>query len=252
MNYYDKYIKYKTKYNKLKNYNMIGSAILSRNYYLHIRFSKELEDKFAKVKTSLSKYEYIKDAMGAHITISYGPKIEYDDMRDPSIYEIKDLTEIENIYPKFLQTFRDKIPDIKYIGVTPFLRKDNIVIKAEIKSDVLTEMIVFCRKNILSYNKTITEWKDDYEKTKEDIMKRYPNLFKEDHSFDETPIGALHITLITIKPDTPEKNIIDIILEAETLLNNVGIYKDCTLVADRIDVKTPITKKFIDIKKYII
>ena len=248
MKYQIKYLKYKNKYLTLKN--QIGGNIKSRNYYLHIRFSKDFEEKIRMVKNNLVDYDIIKETMAAHITISYGPKIEYDDMIDPSSYEIKDVIEIEQIYPNFFSTFEDKIPTIKYTGVSAFLRNENIVIKMDIESDILLEMIKYCRLNIMSYNETVKELKSSYNQSKEDLKKRFPILFKEEHSFDEDPIGALHITLITIKSDTLESDIIDIITLAELELSRMGINKGDTIVANRIDVKTPITKRFIDLHIY--
>jgi hypothetical protein len=277
MNFYEKYMKYRNKYLSLK-YNLKGDSnilksdsnilkggsIISKNYYLHIRFSKTIEKKFKTVKDNLFQYEVIKpyfkltdngeivkETMPAHITMSYGPKLEYDTDKEPSLYEIKNVKEIEKIYPNFLENFKNRIPNIKYITVSPFLRPEKIVIKVEIESVILLEMIKFFRKTILSYNETIKEWKDSYNSSKEDIKSKFPNIFKEEESFDEeNPVGSLHITLITLKPDTPENIIIDIIKFAEFELSKVGINKGDNIKADRVDVKTPITKKFIDLYKY--
>ena len=248
MDYHDKYIKYKTKYYKLKNINQNGGGQMSRNYYLHIRFSKDFEHRINQVKEALVKYEYKKEPMPAHITLSYGPLVEYDTDNLPE--EIKDASHIEDIYPGFLEKFKNKIPNIKYVSVTPFLREDNIVIKMEIKSKVLLDMIKYCRKTIPSYNKTVKEWKRGYNISKKHMRDKFPNIFKEEKSFNKNPIGALHITLITIKPDTSETDVIDIIKHAELELANIGINKGSKITADRIDIKTPITKTFIDIYKY--
>jgi len=268
MNFYQKYIKYRNKYLFLKgNCNILkGGGIISKNYYLHIRFSKTIEKKFKVVKDNLFKNktiepyfklkdngEIVKETMPAHITMSYGPKLEYDtdSTKDPSSYEIKNVKEIEKIYPNFLENFKNKIPNIKYIKISAFLRPEKIVIKVELESEILLEMIKFFRKTIVSYNETIKEWKDSYNISKEDIKSRFPNIFKEEESFDEeNPIGTLHITLITLKPDTPENIIIDVIKFSESELSKVGINKGDTIKADRVDVKTPITKKFIDLYKY--
>jgi hypothetical protein len=251
MEYYNKYLKYKTKYNELKNKNIIGGAIISRNYYLHIRLSKEIEEKFNLVKTSLDRYNIKKDPMPAHITISYGPTIEYDDINNMMDYEINDVREIETIYPDFLKNFKDMVPDIIYNGITVFLRPDQIVIKAEIISDVLSKMDNFCRKNIISYNHIVKKWKEEYDSVKEEIRLKFPILFKEEESFDEeNPKGQLHITLITLNYDTPESTIIDIIKYAEAELSKVGINKGTHFYADRIDLKTPFSRRFINVLKY--
>ena len=101
--------------------------------------------------------------MSAHITISYGPNIEYDDINNMMDYEINDAQEIKTIYPDFLENFKDMVPDIIYNGVTVFLRPNQIVIKAEIISDVLSKINNFCRKNIISYNKIVKKWKEAFE-----------------------------------------------------------------------------------------
>ena len=112
-------------------------------------------------------------------------------------------------------------------------------------------MIKYCRKIIPSYNTMVKEWKKDYIESKEELSNKFPILFKEEHSFDINPIGALHITLITIKSDTPESIIIDIIKEIEDMLTILGINKGDQIFADRIDIKLPITRNFIDILKYV-
>ena len=251
------------------NISLKGGEIVSRNYYLHIRFSKQLENKFKIVKDKLYNYEpivtsssfkltsdgkIVTETMPSHITMTYGPKLEYDTTKDPSIYEIKDSSEIDSIYPNFLNNFKDQIPDIKYVRVSPFLRDEKIIIKVELESIILTEMIKHFRKTIKSYDETIKEWKHNYDIIKNDIKKRFPNLIKmfgEDQSFDkENPVGTLHITLITLKSDTPEDIILATINYAESELKKVGINKGDIIKADRIDIKTPITKRFIDIYKY--
>jgi len=251
------------------DFSLKGGEIVSRNYYLHIRFSEELENKFRIVKDKLFNYEplvssssfkltsegkIVTETMPAHITMSYGPKLEYDSTKDPSIYEIKDSSEINSIYPNFIENFKDQIPDIKYVRVSPFLRAEKIVIKVELESIILTKMIKFFRTTIKSYDETIKEWKHQYDIIKDDIKKRFPQLirmFGEDQSFDEeNPIGTLHITLITLNPDTPEDIILATINYAESELEKVGIKKRDNIEADRVDIKTPITKRFIDIYKY--
>jgi len=251
--YYNRYIKYKTKYNKLKK--MMGGTILSRNYYLHVRFNKDIEDRINTLIDFLYNnvpivYHLNKDMMPAHITLSYGPLVRYDDTHSPSEYEIKDALEFSNIYPGFLEIFKDIIPDIEYIGVTPFLHRDKIVIKIEVESTVLLEMVKYCRSTILSYNTTVKEWKQEYDTIKEELSIKFPHIFKEETSYDENPIGTLHITLINLKYDTPEAIVIDIIKLAEHELLKIGIKKGIILIPDRIDLKTPITKKFIDVFKY--
>jgi hypothetical protein len=75
-------------------------------------------------------------------------------------------------------------------------------------------------------------------------------LFREDESFDEeNPIGFLHITIVTLKAETPEKIIISIIKKVEKSILKLGIKRGDELKIDRIDIKTPITRKFIDIYK---
>jgi NADH/NAD ratio-sensing transcriptional regulator Rex len=121
----------------------------------------------------------------------------------------------------------------------------------EIESDILLQMLVYCRKNIASYNKMVKQWKYDYEITKDIIQRKFPTIFTENNTFDIiNPKGALHITLITLDSRASEADVIDIIKLAEVELSRVGINKGDILIADRIDLKTPITKRFIDIYKY--
>jgi len=264
MNYYEKYIKYKNKYNTLKQKNLVGGEMKSSLYHLHIRFSDELEKKIEHVENKLYDYDLIKDkyfkvnpsgktlkkSVPAHITLGYGPILTYDTSRYESQYEIKDRSEVENVYPNFLETFKDRIPIIKYIKISPFLRADKIVIKLELESELLTEMLKFLRK-IESCKKINEKMKHEYDIAKIEIRARYPKLFTDDQCFDnENPVGALHITLVNLKPDTPEEILIEVIKYTELELSKIGINLGDILIADRIDIKTPITKKFIDIYKY--
>ena len=240
----------------------MGGKKMSSNYYLHVRFSKDFEEKITTLQSSLVQNTIVQNTfipfikkqstMPAHITLSYGPKIEYDDMTDSSLYEIKDMSDFNKIYPGLLDKINtSKIPHIKYKAIKPFLLPENIVICLEIESDILLDLVKYCRKNVSSYNEVVKEWKRNYDLMKESIKKRYPSIYKEEHSFDENPIGALHITVIVLEPDTPEDVVISIMRYVEASLSHMGINKGDRLIADRIDLKTPITKRFIDVYKYI-
>ena len=266
MSYFEKYIKYKNKYINLKANKMIGGAEKVSNYYLHVRFDKNIEDKIKIVKEYLydasylreslllnQKGEIIKENMPSHITLAYGPKIKYDNDSDISTLEnleIKSKKEINNIYPDFVKKFKKMKPIIIYKGVTPFLRADKIVLKMEIESEELKKAVLFLRKNTKDFDEIIEEWKISYEKKREQIKNRFPVLFTEDESFDKkNPKGFLHITLISLKSDVNEDIIIQAIKEAENKLEEYGFKKDTEIKGDYIDIKTPITKRFIELFK---
>jgi len=263
MDNYKKYLKYKNKYNDLKKKIIVGGEILERNYYLHARLPKEIENIFEKVQNNiymLKKYEsymklksdgtIMKETMPAHITLCYGPKIKYEESEELLKKEISEKSEFGKIYPNFEENFKKLKPKVIYKNITPYLREDKIVIKVELESKILTEMVKYCRKTIESFNDTILLWKKSYLENREVIKEKYPKLFREDESFDEeNPIGFLHITIVTLKAETPEKIIISIIKKVEKSILKLGIKRGDELKIDRIDIKTPITRKFIDIYK---
>ncbi len=242
MNYFNKYNKYLSKYNLQK-----GGETITRNYYLHARFIKEIEDVFTSITGHIysnNLYNPINPPnMPPHLTLCYGPSLTYDNT-DPEKekLEIKPdniVENIESIYPGIIENFSGMKISVKLIKVNIYFRLDSYVLKIDVQSPELLQIIDYCKKSIKGYSELTESWRIEKETNKDFFKTKYPELYEEG---DDNP---LHITLALFKPDTTEPQLKEIIGICDNFLEQIKD-KD-NIIIDRLDIKTPITKTLIDI-----
>jgi hypothetical protein len=184
-------------------------------YLLHGHFENNITKLIDKTRDYISKkYKNEKSDLPfnyglPHITIIYGPVIKSDNM-----ITLSDNI-IDSFYPGFLENFKELPSDIKYIGISAFFAPDRIVIKAEFESKQLNKM----RMYLINTNPKIKSYYDDfklnYKKNEKELKLKYPNIFVKDKSYNKTPKGWIHSTLIVLKPDISDNQFNKIIKDVD-------------------------------------
>jgi hypothetical protein len=200
-------------------------------YLLHGHFDSKISniiDKARKIAyKKFNKYSSELDFTYGkpHVTIIYGPVFN-----DPKyILEKFNRKVIDKyFYPGFIDKFKNKLPDdLKYTGISIFINLDRIIIKAEFESKKLNEMknyLINCNQLIKSYYVEFKRNRKEFEKLYElELLKRFPKLYSKDRSYNKNSKGWIHATLLVIKPNINENEIIKIIETLENYLSNQGL-----------------------------
>ncbi len=198
-------------------------------YLLHGHFNSKYETIIDNMRDYAQKKfkKYLNDSDfnygHPHVTIIYGPVLYSENI--PLIEYDKQI--IDTFYPGFIDKFsKKKLPnDLKFLGVTPFLSVDRITIKMEFESKKLNKM----RQFLIDSNPEIKKFHEEFKQGKLNseviTKKKFPNIFTRDKSYDKNPKGWIHATLMVIKGDVSESDIISITTDIEKELENKGIKK---------------------------
>ncbi len=242
VSYIKKYKKYKNKYLQLKK--LVGGNKIRRyilfGVFNHDEVGKYLDDTYAELSKLIP--EDFKDPQWkhsikyAHATFVYGPEIN-----EEVTMEYPDIS-LNNLYPEFEEKYKDvKFDDLIYKGVSFFIRKNRIVIKAGFESKKLNEV----RNHLYNCSEAMKEnyksWKTSIEKEDEEIskMEKYKDIHKKDETFADEPKGWIHGTLAVLGPTASIEKILELKSKAEELLSTkLVIGKSYSI--NEIKLKTPI------------
>ena len=198
-------------------------------YLLHGHFNLKYEKAIDTMKDYAQKKfkKYLNDSDfnygHPHITIIYGPVL-YVETEPITKYDKKI---IDTFYPGFIDKFgKKKLPnDLKFIGVTPFFVVDRLIIKMEFESKKLNKIKQF----LIDSNPEIKKFHEEFKVAKInselESKKKYPNIFTRDKSYDKNPKGWIHATIMVIKGNLSEFDIIMIMIDIENELEKKGIKK---------------------------
>lgn len=173
---------------------------------------------FAKVRTLLADEftEYKKESFrydDIHITMAYGPIIQSNS--EPEISSV--LPGIEALAPT------KHIKDVTVKGVSLFLRKDRIIVKAEIHSAVLTKLKQQLEERYESIGNIATTMRAEIMKEESELAARYPELLYRPYDPDKWA----HITLLALKADTPISVTGSILKRAGVLMKEAPAKLEC-------------------------
>jgi hypothetical protein len=241
--YKAKYIKYKNKYIQLKN--MVGGNKIRRyilfGVFNHDEIGKYLDDTYAELAKLIpedSKDPQWKHSIKyAHATFVYGPEIN-----EEVTMEYPDIS-LNDLYPEFEEKYKDvEFDDLIYKGVSFFIRKNRIVVKASFESKKLNEV----RNHLYNCSEAMKEnyksWKTSIEKEDDEISKmdKYKAIHKKDETFADEPKGWIHGTLAVLGPAASVEKILELKSKAEELLSTkLVIGKSYSM--NSIRLKTPIS-----------
>lgn len=267
MNYYSKYLKYKSKYFQLKFQSGGGECHFEKDkfysYYLVAHFNKEQEDLMEELKQQCLKefVDYItpyQDKVKPHLTLIYGPAKKYDSVDSIELRKEQTKDEqdkiIEKIYPgiigKFDSLFFGKMPVLKFKCISIFIRKDRIILKAEYSCEELEEFIRFARSNLEFYKENMEIIKKEYEDNKEEMKKIWGELFEEDKTLDEEkPTGFLHATLCSIDVKKLNKEQLAVLLERANKIGiDKGLVENTEFMLKSIDIRNPCFKDYFTVR----
>jgi hypothetical protein len=265
MNYYSKYLKYKSKYLQLKLNQNGGKPIEEKyySYYLVGHFNDKQEDLLADIKDKLLKEftDYLtpyQDKVKPHLTLIYGPGKIYKDSDEIELKISQTKLEqdkvIDTLYPGILKRY-DEIfggvnPTLKFKCVSVFIRKTRIILKAEFECEELEEFIRYSRKNLDFFKKSMDDIKKEYVENKDSLKEKYSELFYDDTTLDEVkPHGFIHCTFCSIDSSKVNKHILkEIILKANKIAEIMNLKENDTYKIDTVDVRIPYSKEYIKVR----
>ena len=184
-------------------------------YLLHGHFDNKVTKlidstrKYMLKKYTNEKYNMMFNYGFPHITIIYGPIIKSNNNI------ILNNKVINSFYPGFLEKFNTLPNDIKYVGISAFFGSDRIVIKAEFESKQLNKIRKFLIQSNPEIKSYYDEFKKNYKKNEKELKEKYPNIFVKDNSYNKTPKGWIHATLLVLKPDITDQQFMAIIKDAD-------------------------------------
>lgn len=244
MDYYNKYIKYKTKYLNLKQKG--GAKV---KYVLLAYFDKDsigniLKNTYQEVMSKIdSKYidtTWNNSVPLSHTTIVYGPEVSDELPEYP-------LISLEELYPKFEEKYNKTIiDDLIFEGVSLFISINRIVIKAEFKSNKLNEIREYLFKCSDLMKEYEIKWKKMLDEDKEEIKKMnlFPNLTEGNNNWIHSTLGVLNPknkdgVLIT------ENELKELLNFTKKRLSEQGLIIGNKYKLDEMILRTPKTKKLI-------
>jgi hypothetical protein len=166
----------------------------------------ELQSAFTDHKKEPFRYDDI------HITMAYGPVIVANS--EPELSEV--LPDIDILEPT------KHISDVVVGGVSLFLRKDKIIVKAEITSAGLTKLKEQLEQRYESIGTAVDKMRAEIDAEEKVMSERYPTLWTP-----RNPDKWAHITLLALKPDTDKAVIDEAVKHATDLLKGAASRVDC-------------------------
>jgi hypothetical protein len=265
MNYYSKYLKYKSKYLQLK-INQSGGHLIEEKYYSYYlvgHFNRYQEDLLSNIKNKLLREFSVyltpyQDKVKPHLTLIYGPAKIYKDSDEielkTSQNKLEQETIINDIYPtilkKYDEIFKGVNPILKFKCISVFIRSTRIILKAEFECEELEEFIRYSRINLDFFKKSMDDIKKEYMENKDSLKEKYSELFYDDTTLDEVkPHGFIHCTFCSIDSSKVDKDILkEIILKANKIAELMNLKINDEYKIDTIDVRIPYSKEYIKIR----